>query len=176
MARTTFLQFLRNHMSKLTPKTTLKKRNIERLKLTAHSLLSDANHLETSVDTLCARIPDVPRPKTPPNREPIFQRPEGAPLSEYEKQVKAYNAMTEEFGKVSAQLKALGAQVTSFQNDVIDVSMKQKYTGTIGQTEHDLESLDNARRNLEKDMERLNGKLRTAKETAAAAAASAATE
>ncbi|WPH05095.1 Hypothetical protein R9X50_00799600 [Acrodontium crateriforme] len=173
MARKTVRQFFRNQMLKLMSKTTLKNRTIESLKLTAHSLLSDANNLEASVDALCARILEVPRPSTPPNREPIFQRPEGAPPSEYEKQVRAYNAMTEEFAKVSEQAKELSAKVTAFQNNVIDVSMQHKYVEKIGKTEHDLESLDNARRNLEKDMERVNGKLRAARETAVASAAKA---
>lgn len=63
----------------------------------ARSLHDEIQQRITAARALLERAQATPRPATPPEREPLFQRPEDAPLSDYERHCLNYNDSVEHY-------------------------------------------------------------------------------
>lgn len=118
----------------------------------AHSLNDDISHATRQAQVLKRDSLTTPRPGTPPARDPLFQRPTGAPLSEYEKSANAYNAIVSRYQGLNDTMRLLQQRFPTFQDNVRKLKAEHPPWKKVGKYEHDVDSLDNAVRNMDKAM------------------------
>ncbi|KAK0845141.1 hypothetical protein LTR03_007639 [Friedmanniomyces endolithicus] len=78
-----------------------------------------------------------------------------APLSDYEKRAKAYNAVVDRYQRVQINLRVLQEKVASYREDVRGLEGRFVPARKMGKVEHDVEAVGNAAGNLEEGVVRL---------------------
>ena len=110
-----------------------------------------------SVETLLADAKSTPRPATPLHRDPLFHRPPGAPVSEYEMQTQAHANVLRRCEGMQQETKVFKERVVTFRDRVRELRKAHVLAKKMGKTEHDIESLGNASENLHTMVDRLEG-------------------
>jgi hypothetical protein len=151
----------------------------KRVQEKATSLKAEAPPLGAEVKALAAKVKALtadarahPRPAAPPeNRDDLFIRPAGAPLSRYEREAQAYNEVLERSKTLRTETQELWSKFADFWNEVRKLQTsyqgvlkreaeerklsikKNKGPKKIGRVDHDVEGVENAARNLRMDIE-----------------------
>lgn len=123
----------------------------------AQTLNKDLAKATNSVETLLADAKSTPRSATPPRRDPVFHRPPGAPLSEYEMQAQAHVNVLRRCEEMQQEAKVLKERVVTFRDQVRELRKAHVLAKKMGKTEHDIESLGNASENLQTMIDWLEG-------------------
>ena len=139
----------------------------------AGALMSDAKDLDIDIQQallearkLVKTANQMPRPDTPPPRDPLFKRPQDAPLSEYEKRVKTYNAIVDDYEKMQGKLRLLQEKVSTFHEEVKQLRASYTPAKQITKDEHSIEGLENAGANLDVAMLKLAAEVGEARRAA----------
>ncbi|KAK4561518.1 hypothetical protein LTR86_004836 [Recurvomyces mirabilis] len=136
------------------------------LLLAAHSLNDDIGHVTHEAQLLMQDALKTPRPGTPPTRDPLFQRPRDAPLSDYEKSANAYISVVDRYRKLNDKARSIQQRFSTFQEDVKTLKIEHPPGKKFGKYEYDIESLDNASRNIETTTTRMVEAVGQAREAA----------
>ncbi|KAK0279688.1 hypothetical protein LTR91_014446 [Friedmanniomyces endolithicus] len=123
--------------------------------LLAHDLNDQILKAILEAQNLTALAKQTPRPSTPPPRDPLFQRTKDAPLSDYEKQVKPYNAIVAWYQHVQTNQRVLQEKVASYREDARGLEGRHVPARKMGKVEHDVEAVGNAAGNLEEGIVKL---------------------
>ncbi|KAH9826541.1 hypothetical protein Tdes44962_MAKER00505 [Teratosphaeria destructans] len=160
--------------------------NIAALLKEAPALDAEVKRSHTKTQELTESAKANPRPSLPPARDgpdELFIRPADAPLSRYEELVNAHNEVVEQYAAIEAQVRKLKRRVVDFTNAVKEVDAantgsgerleKLKGAGKGGKSkqgrnftklDHDVEALDNAARNLDREVEEVEKDVRVARD------------
>ncbi|KAK0279056.1 hypothetical protein LTR35_008791 [Friedmanniomyces endolithicus] len=123
--------------------------------LLAHDLNDQLQKAILEAQNLTTLAKPTPRPSTPPPRDPLFQRTKDAPLSDYEKRAKAYNAIVARYQRVQINLRVLQEKVASYREDVRGLEARFVPARKMKKVKHDVEAVGNAAGNLEEGVVRL---------------------
>ena len=118
------------------------------LNFAATALHADTERATWVVNDLLKRARATPRPATPPNRGPLFQRPQNAPLSAYELTIDAYNKVVGKYEDQLAKCRWLQQRVAKFDQGVAVLKVEFVPAKKMGKMEHEVEGLENAGRKL----------------------------
>lgn len=123
------------------------------LKARATELQAEIKKVTLEAKAHARRSVDTHRPVAPPeNRDPLFQRPKNAPLSEYDKQKAAYDAIENEYRGLHTWSQQLKEKVVAFKHDVHQMKEVHEPSKKMGKADHDLEGLENACLNLDSEL------------------------
>ncbi|KAK5123693.1 hypothetical protein LTR85_002329 [Meristemomyces frigidus] len=127
----------------------------------AHSLHDEIEQQTIAARALLKRARDTPRPATPAEREALLQlrRSEGAGMEDYEGVCGRYNGVVAEYEGFRGHFRLLRERVGVFNGLVRGLRAGFVPAKRIGKVEYDIESLENAGRNLEGEVEGLGGLL-----------------
>ncbi|KAK0942857.1 hypothetical protein LTR29_005597 [Friedmanniomyces endolithicus] len=134
--------------------------------LLAHDLNDQIQKAILEAQNLTALAKATPRPSTPPPRDPLFQRTKDAPMSDYEKRVKAYNGVVDRYQRVQTNTRVLQEKVASYREDARGLEAGFVPARKMGKVEHDVEAVGNAAGNLEEGIVKLVGEVRGARRAA----------
>ncbi|KAK4544660.1 hypothetical protein LTR36_003909 [Oleoguttula mirabilis] len=132
----------------------------------AHCLHDEIEQQTIDAHALLKRAEATPRPATPPERDPLFQRPKDAPMSDYERLCRKYNDVVAHYEALRQTFRQLQERVASFQGQVAGLKGEVVPAKRMGKVEHDVESLDNAGRNLDVEVLELVGLVGQVREAA----------